>query len=224
MKIKTRKELLIQYKEECLHIPLDDTKRMNWFLSTLGSRKDKVLSRSKELALKIISNRGYKTVKITLCEFPMKTDRGRHVHGRVWSPNAALNKKYLGDAIRQLKKEFRLINTPAKLDIQTYLQMPKGIKDHEQILYELRLLCVAAKPDHDNISKCYSDMMSEVLTIDDDIFYDARLRKWYSWLPRVEIIIKFQKCHESEYLYNKIKKRDIVKTLLAEGLIDVELL
>ncbi len=45
------------------------------------------------------------------------------------------------------------------------------------------------RPDWDNIGKIVSDALNELAYHDDSYIVDARVRKWYSDTPRVEVEI-----------------------------------
>ena len=58
----------------------------------------------------------------------------------------------------------------------------------------------------DNVEKPYADMFTDNVWIDDIIVVDATIRKFYSVLPRVEIILQYQ-----NHLYNKHQHDSMLK-------------
>ena len=114
-------------------------------------------------------------------------------------------------------KTVRLINTPAEISFDVFLEMPAKVSPDEVILFEAQLLNPVDKPDYDNIEKCYTDMLTDVLVADDDIFWRGEIRKWYSLLPRVEITIRYLVKHESDYIYKKLKSRKTIKEGISTG-------
>jgi Holliday junction resolvase RusA-like endonuclease len=46
------------------------------------------------------------------------------------------------------------------------------------------------KPDADNIAKIVCDALNGIAFLDDKQIVDARITKWYSDTPRIEIIIQ----------------------------------
>lgn len=145
----------------------------------------------------------------------MKTDRPRTFKNHTFSPNAAANKKYFDRALKQVIKVIKLINTPAEISIEAYLEMPAQVPPDEVILFEAKVLDVLDMPDYDNIGKCYTDILKDVLISDDDIFHHGSISKFYSVLPRVDIYIRYLKYHESDYIYKKLKHRKGIKAAIA---------
>lgn len=170
---------------------------------------------------KICDQREYESIRIILYEYPMKTDRPRTISGHTFSPNASANHEYFEKAYKQVVKSLKLINTPAEIEIDAYMEMPKQVKPDEVILFESKVLKVVDTPDYDNIGKCYTDMLKNTLITDDDLFHVGTVRKYYSILPRVEIRITYIKLHESEYVYKKIKNRKSIKKLQEDGMVDL---
>lgn len=183
---------------------------------------EKVIAKAKEKAVRIIEEREYEIIHILMYEYPFKTDRPRTMNGHTWSPNAAENKAYFNKAISKIVKTIKLINTPGELEVEAYLEMPAKVPPDEVILFETKLLKPVDKPDYDNIGKCYTDMFTGILTSDDDIFWRGEIRKYYSLLPRVDIMIRYIKKHESSYIYKKLKSRKTIKEGIDSGQIVLE--
>lgn len=221
MKIKTRDQKISEYNAKYKKRLDSATARVQEYLRTVKN-PEKWIKKAREKALLIMDQRQHETVRIVMYEYPMKTDRPRTFSGHTFSPNAAANKKYMQSAISQVVSAIRLINTPAEITINAFLEMPATVKPDEVILFEAQLLNPVDKPDYDNIEKCYTDMLTDVLTSDDDIFWHGEICKWYSLLPRVEIIVRYLKKHESDYIYKKLKSRKHIKDGIAEGLIKLE--
>lgn len=222
MKIVTRDELLKRYNKKYKNIIHDPEERLKQYFLEHGLNFDKAVIKAKEKLEDLASSVEYKYIKITLYEYPMKTDRPRQGKFGVYSPNAKANKKYLTQSIKGIKKTLKLINTPAKITIDAYMEMPESMPADEIILYEAKILKVLTTPDYDNIGKCYTDMLKDNIIIDDDIFHEGLVRKYYSTLPRVEILIAYQTAHDSDHIYKKMKQRKSIKLALKEGLIELE--
>lgn len=152
----------------------------------------------------------------------METPRPRTYNGHTFSPNAADNKQYLEKAIKQVVKDIKLIATPAEVRIDAYMEMPTNVPPDEVILYEAGLLRPICLPDVDNLAKCYLDMLTDILTIDDCFFYQMEVQKWYSLEPRVEMRISYQTALDSDYLYHRIKNRKTVKAAIEDGRIELK--
>lgn len=167
----------------------------------------------------------YHTIHIVMYEYPMKTERPRTAFGghHIYSPNADENHRYFEKAVRSVIKTFKLINTPSEIHIEAYMKTPESVKPDEVILFELKAMYPIDPPDYDNIGKCYTDMLKDILVIDDDIFYRGSITKYYSLVPRVEFHISYQDKHTSEFIYKKILARKSVKELIKQKRCVVEL-
>lgn len=215
-KIKSRKKKLREYNER---YPVRDGNIEKVLRSYIQSQKDpdKVIELARQKAELILESRSYESIRITFYEDPFQTERPRTFAGHIYSPNAAENHSYFEKAIRSIRKTVQLINTPAEIEVFAYLEMPKAVPPDEVILFECKILNPVDKPDYDNVGKCYTDMLTEVLTLDDDIFWRGEIRKYYSLLPRVEILIRYITQHESKYIYKKLKNRKTIKAGLEAG-------
>lgn len=221
MKIKTRDALLKEYNEKYPIRNPDAEERLQQYLSTVKN-PDKWIEKAREKALQILDERKYETIHTLIYEYPMKTDRPRTYNGHTFSPNAAANKDYFDKALKKTIDTIKLITTPAEIRIEAYLEMPAAVKPDEVILFEAKLLTPVDKPDYDNIGKCYTDMITDVLTSDDDIFWHGELFKFYSLLPRVDILISYITKHESDYIYKKLKNRKSIKAGIESGQVVLE--
>lgn len=218
MKIKSRKMKLAEYNEKYKDRDYDPEKSLQQYFNSRGWDYKKALKKANKKAETILEHREYETISITMYEYPMKTDRPRTTRsGRMYSPNAAENHNYFEKAIKQVCKQLNLINTPAEIEIEAYLEMPAQVKPDEVILFESKLLDVLDVPDYDNVGKCYTDILKNVSILDDDIFHIGTIKKYYSVLPRVIIRITYLKHHESEYIYKKLKGRKSVKAAIEAG-------
>ena len=205
MKIKSRKQKIEEYNQKYPNRYYDpEISLRNYFLSR-GWNFDKAVKKAEKKAENIEINREYETIRIIMYEQPVKTDRPRAFNSHIYSPNAAANHTYFEKAVKGICKDFKLINTPAEIIINAYIEMPTRVPPDEVLLFEGKLLDVIDMPDYDNIGKAYTDMLKNVLIIDDDIFHRGEINKYYSVMPRVEIIIRYQKSHDSDYVYKKIK-------------------
>ena len=65
-------------------------------------------------------------------------------------------------------------------------------------------------------------MLDDVLITDDDIFSHGEINKLYSLLPRVEITIRYQTKHDSNYVYKKLRNRKSIREALENGTVKLE--
>lgn len=217
IKIKTRDRRIREYNDRYPVREPDATKRIQKYFADNNLNLEKACQKASEKAAQIIDKREYASIYICMREYPTETARPRTFQGHTYSPNAAANKQYFEKIINQVTKDLLLICTPAEIRIDGYMEMPTTVPPDEVILYEAQLLHVVSKPDGDNLIKAYLDMMTNVLTADDDIFYHMEIYKWYSLEPRVEIRIDYETAIESDYLYGKLKKRKSIKQAIEDG-------
>lgn len=217
MKIKSRKQKIDEYNIKYPNRYYDpEISLRNYFLSRRWNF-DKALKKAKKKADNIEINRKYESIRVVMYEQPVKTDRPRAFNSHIYSPNAAANHSYFEKAVKGICKDTKLINTPAEIIINAYIEMPSRVPPDEVILFEGKVLDIIDMPDYDNIGKAYTDMLKNVLIIDDDIFHRGEINKFYSVVPRVEIIIRYQKSHDSDYVFKKIKSRKSVKAAIESG-------
>lgn len=216
-KIKTRKTRLKEYNERVKDIPKHDPieRIMHCLGDKLTEERVKKIIKQKE---HILANRTYSCVKLTMYEDPVQSERPRHrsFGGMVMSyvPNAKENKEYIKNFLKKLKQDLDIINTPVYITCKSYHPMPtSGITVEEQVLYEAGILDPVTKPDFDNMIKSYTDMMIEVILLDDDLIYKALIQKFYSFLPRIELCLYYEDSHSSDYVFRKIKGRKSYKRL-----------
>ena len=222
MKIKSRKQLIKSYNESYPNRTDDIEYHLRLYFQERNWDIEKASVKAKRKLEKIMEEREYQTIHITMYEYPMKTDRPRVFRNHMYSPNAADNHKYFEKAFKSIIKNFNLINTPATILIEAYMEMPKQIKPDGVILFEGKVLDVVDTPDYDNIGKCYTDILKNTLVTDDDLFHEGTIKKYYSVLPRVEITIRYLMSHESEYIYKKIKSRKTIKELISSGQLTIQ--
>lgn len=223
MKIKSRDQLLKEYKKEHPFTYTDLESALHKYFKDRNWNFNKAVKKASKKVSIIENNRKYKTIRIIFYEYPMKTDRPRHTRfGHTFSPNAKANNDYLRKAIKVVNKSIKLINTPATIQIDAYMEMPKQVPPDEVLLYECKVLQVEDTPDYDNIGKCYTDMLKNNIVVDDDIFYSGTINKYYSVVPRVEITIRYIESHESDYVYKKLKTRKSIKELIAAGSVELK--
>ena len=222
IKIKTRDQRLAEYNDRYPVMVDDATERVRNYFADNGLNLEKACLKASEKAARIIERREYESIYICLREYPMETARPRTFNGHTFSPNAAANKKYFEKAIKQIGKDIKLISTPAEIRLDGFMEMPGKVPPDEVILYEAQFLHPVGKPDGNNFCKSYLDMMTNVLTVDDDLYYHIDIYKWYSLEPRVEIRISYETAIESDYVYKRMKGRKTVKEAIAAGRLELK--
>lgn len=222
MKIKTRSQKIQEYNSKYPDRVYDPERSLRAYFEERNWDMKKAAKKAAKKLKRIEETRSYETIHITMYEYPMKTDRPRSTRlGHVYSPNAKDNHNYFEQAVKKVHKAIQLITTPAEIQIDAYLEMPRQVSPDEAILFEAKVLDIVDMPDYDNIGKCYTDILKNVLVVDDDLFHLGIVRKFYSVVPRVEIRITYQTQHESDYIYKKIKHRKAIKELIDAGLLEL---
>ena len=126
---------------------------------------------------------------------------------QVYSLTGKDNKRYMETFTKDNLQELEyLLCTPCNLELRTYFPTPKYYNKTQMFMAEIGLDRPISKPDFDNVEKPYADMFTDNIWIDDIIVVDATIRKFYSILPRVEIILQYQ-----NHLYNKHQHDSMLK-------------
>lgn len=126
--------------------------------------------------------------------------------GTFYVKGAFDNSKLFKDFMETQFPEANHITTPCQFDISLFLPIPSsGMSRLDKVLAELRLIKVISKPDWDNLGKTYSDMVQKHLLTEDSLIYDARVRKFYSTKPRIEITMRYDSMYDSTYSKKKIE-------------------
>jgi Holliday junction resolvase RusA-like endonuclease len=215
-RIKNKKTKISEYNQKYSEIPKDDpiARVMHCIGDKLTERRVKEIIRRKN---KIIQNRTYSCISLTLYEEPSGSERPRHrsIGDMIttYVPNAKDNKNYILNFVKKLNKDIRVVHTPVYIKIDIYHPMPASASIEEQVLFEAKITPPATKPDIDNVYKAYTDNLIEILFLDDDLIYKANLEKFYSFLPRIEMKIYYEDQFSSQYVYNKIRNRKSFKRL-----------
>ena len=69
---------------------------------------------------------------------------------------------------------------------------------------EMGNLSAMSNPDWDNLGKTYSDMIQQILLMNDNIITKGNVEKFYSVKPRVVISIKYQIGFDSKFNKRRI--------------------
>lgn len=197
-----------EYEMKYGDIPLDYRERLEWMCD-----KYKLSSADMDYILferdRRMNSLYYTTIRVVLYQIPEGAKRPRYrfvnrqnlvsaarenpnyVH--VYSPDAAANHNYMKKLVSD--QEFiqldHIICTPCDVHYKAYFPTPKSYNKYETFMAEIGLNRQLVKPDFDNIEKLYADMYNSNVWIDDALTIDARIGKYYSILPRVEIDLKY---------------------------------
>lgn len=112
---------------------------------------------------------------------------GRHVY----TPKQTVEYEMLAASeYKRASKGWRFPNAvPLKISILAYFQIPKSANKRTKELMEKGDIQPTKKPDCDNIVKIICDSLNEIAYHDDSQVVEVNVAKYYSYRPRVEIII-----------------------------------
>ena len=203
---KSYKKIYEKYKS----IPEDREERLNYIFDKLNI-KDKDINDINNIIEDIKQKRKKNKKKISMVFYivPEGIARPRKGRNRFYVPNIQKFYDCMDDYLKQHKELKDLyINTECKIDLRYYLKIPSDMKKYEKILAELKVIRSIKKPDWDNLGKG-SDMLHRIMS-DDSIIVDARVRKFYSFKPRIEVTLFYYDVNCVEYYekyLNKLMKK-----------------
>lgn len=215
--MKNKKQKILEYYDKYNHIPKGYIERLEWLYETLNidDKKSDEILRARE---NFINTTYYKTLNLVFYEIPEYTPRprariinkagvinaatGNNSFIQVYSITGRQNREYMEMYTKQNLSELeQLLCTPCDIEYNTYFPTPSYYNKIQIFLAEIGLDRPIIKPDFDNIEKSYADAFTGNIWIDDIVVVDASFHKYYSVLPRVEIILKYsnQLCNNHQY-------------------------
>jgi Holliday junction resolvase RusA-like endonuclease len=198
---KKEKEYISKYG----HIPKDMSERLLFAIDELKMNV-KDIGNIKRFILDILSLSSWNEMGFIFYFVPEGAPRPR---SSKWSKSfyvkgSGEDANFFENCLKEIK-EYEPIITPCKFNSDIFLPIPNDMSRIEKFLSELRLIRPVCTPDWDNIGKKYSDMIQHGLLVNDSIIVDGRVRKYYSFKPRVEISIEYLVKHDSKYNKRKIE-------------------
>lgn len=150
----------------------------------------------------------YNTIKIVFYIIPEPTPRPRFSikTGKFYVKNAKTNNQFLKLIVDNEKDLQNLICTPCKFKCNTFFPIPNSMNRFEKILSELGFIRPITIPDWDNLGKTYSDMIQKYLLLNDSLIVDGEVHKYYSFKPRVELIIDYLVDFDCKYNRRIVEK------------------
>lgn len=85
--------------------------------------------------------------------------------------------------------ERRPLDCALEFHIKVYFQIPESFSGRKTEHCRRGIIRPTVTPDYDNLAKACADAMTGIAIRDDKFIVDARIEKWYSDRPRVEIVI-----------------------------------
>ena len=112
---------------------------------------------------------------------PRVTRGGKHTY----TPQET---KLYQELVRTLTpKEY--LDGPLEMEIKAYFKIPKSKSKKIKALMESGDIRPTKKPDFDNIGKIVADALNGTNYKDDSQIVKGTVEKWYSYQPRVEVMI-----------------------------------
>ena len=228
--MKNKKQKILEYYDKYNHIPKGYIERLEWLYETLNidDKKSDEILRARE---NFINTTYYKTLNLVFYEIPEYTPRprariinragvinaatGNNSFIQVYSITGRQNREYMEMYTKQNLSELeQLLCTPCDIEYNTYFPTPSYYNKTQIFLAEIGLDRPMIKPDFDNIEKSYADAFTGNIWIDDIVVVDASFHKYYSVLPRVEIILKYsnQLCNNHQYK-SMINRKDFTNEM-----------
>jgi Holliday junction resolvase RusA-like endonuclease len=122
-------------------------------------------------------------------KFSMRCGR---VNARTPDPTVIYENLIRTEYIRQCGAQKFQNDDMLKLEINAYFQIPKGASKERKAAMESCEIRPTKKPDADNIMKVVADSLNCIAYHDDAQIVDARIYKYYSRNPRIEVSIQKQ--------------------------------
>lgn len=215
MKSQSYKNMIEEYQFLYGNVPSDKSSILS-FIEKTYKFKDKDYDKIK-LDNEASQGIPWESLTIILPIIPKPSPRPRYsgVSGHFYVTGAAENKKLFKYYIKDI---YDIIYTQTHFSIETYLPTPvKSMTRHEIYRAEQGNIRPISNPDWDNLGKTYSDMIQNILILNDNIITDGVVKKYYSIKPRVVIHIEYQQGYDSKFNKKRIQHSTSYKNAVEVG-------
>lgn len=192
LKKKRKSDDLINDYEKFKDVPEDREERLNYIYETLKVKdKDKIKISKSINEIREYKKLNRRSIKMVFYIVPEGIARPRLGFGRrFYVPNIQKFYNFMDKYMLDHEELFTdNIISECTMDLRYYLPIPSDMTKEEKILAELKLIRCAKKPDWDNLGKS-TDMFHKFM-LDDSLVTEARVRKYYSFKPRIEVKINY---------------------------------
>ena len=111
--------------------------------------------------------------------------------GIQYTPKETVNYETLVRTIfKQECPDWNITFMPVRILIQAFYPIPKSTSKKKLELMKLGKIVPTKRPDWDNIGKVITDSLNQIAWNDDAQVVDARVMKYYSGVPQVDVIIE----------------------------------
>lgn len=214
MKNKPYKKQIEEYEFNYGKIPTNPDEILSYLSEELKlTEKDfEKINAMEEYANSIPWNR----LKIILPIIPKGTPRPKLGKSGVFYVTGAKENKKL--CRYYIEDKYAIIYTQTHLSVTTYMPTPlKSMNRYEIYRAEMKSLNPVAYPDWDNLGKTYSDMIQDILILNDNIVSKGLVEKHYSIKPRVEIEIEYQEGFDSKFNKRRIQSSKAYQEAVEAG-------
>lgn len=192
------KDYKVEY-QKYKDVPEDKEERLDYIYKKLKVTKNDLIEIDNIIEeIRVMRKKTRQLVEMTFYIVPEGISRPRKGKWGFYVPN--IRKFYdCMDAYLEKHKDLAKLNifSECKLDLKYYLPIPSDMRKKEKVLAELKIIKPIKKPDWDNLGKG-SDMLHRIW-VDDALVNDARVRKYYSFKPRIEVRITYFSNHQNSY-------------------------
>lgn len=128
-------------------------------------------------------------VSFTIMGKPMGKQRPKVTKWGTHTPEDTVNYETLVKMIYQ-QKIHKVLEGPLKIYIDAYYQIAKSTSKKKKNLMLVDKIRPTRKPDLDNIAKIICDALNTIAYKDDSQIVEMSVRKFYSEVPRVVVVLK----------------------------------
>lgn len=179
-----------EYNEKYGDIPNTHDERIQYILTSKKAKAS--LMEDVQRYKRKLQRIKWETYQFTIDMVPQSTARPRHTFtGRTYVPHAAERADFFENFVLPKLESPPFIDTPCIADIDFYERTPNSFSQIKKILAEEKTLPNITVRDVDNMLKAVLDMIQHGMLANDNQVYVARVGKWYSIKPRVEITLKY---------------------------------
>lgn len=213
MKTKSYKKQIEEYEIKYGNIPIEHEDILSFLRASL-KLTDTDLQKIEEMN-QYADSIPWNQLKIILPIVPRGTPRPRLGGGRFYVTGASENKKLCNYYIHD---KYDIVYTQTYFTVHTYIPTPVTSMNRLEVYRaEMKAIEPTSYPDWDNLGKTYSDMIQNILILNDNIISKGRVEKFYSVKPRVEIIIKYREGYDSKFTKRRIQSSKSYKDAVEAG-------
>ena len=215
MKNKSYKLQIQEYADKYGKIPIEEESLLPYLEKELRltDRDFELIEEENRISQSI----PWDTLQIVLPIIPKPSPRPRYsgVSGRFYVTGASENKKLFK---YYFTEKYHIIYTQVYFSLKVYLPTPISSMNRREIYRaECGDIIPISNPDWDNVGKTYSDMIQQILILNDNIISKGLVEKFYSIKPRVVITIKYQKGYDSKFNRKRVENSKSYKEAIEVG-------